>query len=88
MILVAESMTSWIRDDVLSVILQYRMQEQLVTFFSSNLTDEGLGTTFNRYSARKQEPLKARRIMERIRYLSKEVMMSGKIAVMLKVSLS
>ena len=28
----AESMTSWIRDDVLSVILQYRMQEQLVTF--------------------------------------------------------
>ena len=27
-----ESMTSWIRDDVLSVILQYRMQEQLVTF--------------------------------------------------------
>ena len=30
----AESMTSWIRDDVLSVILQYRMQEQLVTTFS------------------------------------------------------
>ncbi|MGK0551031.1 primosomal protein DnaI [Enterococcus faecalis] len=73
----AESMTSWIRDDVLSVILQYRMQEQLVTFFSSNLTMKDLEQHLTVTQRGEQEPLKARRIMERIRYLSKEVMMSG-----------
>lgn len=33
----ADAMSSWIRDEVFGVILQYRMQEQLPTFFSSNL---------------------------------------------------
>ncbi|MEG2708616.1 MAG: primosomal protein DnaI, partial [Vagococcus sp.] len=32
----ADSMSSWVRDDILGVILQYRMQEMLPTFFSSN----------------------------------------------------
>jgi primosomal protein DnaI len=73
----AESMTSWIRDDVLSVILQYRMQEQLVTFFSSNLNMRDLEKHLTVTQRGEQEPLKARRIMERIRYLSKEITMSG-----------
>jgi primosomal protein DnaI len=73
----AESMTSWIRDDVLSVILQYRMQEQLVTFFSSNLNMKDLEKHLTVTQRGEQEPLKARRIMERIRYLSKEITMSG-----------
>ena len=73
----AESMTSWIRDDVLSVILQYRMQEQLPTFFSSNLNLKELEKHLAVTQRGEQEPLKARRIMERIRYLSKEIMMSG-----------
>jgi DNA replication protein len=34
----ADSMSSWIRDEVLGVILQYRMQEKLPTFFSSNFS--------------------------------------------------
>lgn len=34
----ADSLSSWLRDDVLGVILQYRMQEELPTFFSSNLS--------------------------------------------------
>ena len=29
----ADAMSSWIRDEVFGVILQYRMQEQLPTFF-------------------------------------------------------
>jgi DNA replication protein len=29
----ADSMSSWIRDEVLGVILQYRMQENMPTFF-------------------------------------------------------
>ena len=32
----AEQFSSWIRDDVLQVILQYRMIEELPTFFTSN----------------------------------------------------
>ncbi|GGC80029.1 primosomal protein DnaI [Enterococcus wangshanyuanii] len=73
----AESMTSWIRDDVLSVILQYRMQEQLVTFFSSNLNLKDLEKHLTVTQRGEQEPLKARRIMERVRYLAKEITMSG-----------
>lgn len=73
----AESMTSWIRDDVLSVILQYRMQEQLVTFFSSNLDLKELEKHLSVTQRGEQEPLKARRIMERIRYLAQEITMSG-----------
>lgn len=73
----AESMTSWIRDDVLSVILQYRMQEQLVTFFSSNLDLNELEKHLAVTQRGEQEPLKARRTMERIRYLTKEITMSG-----------
>lgn len=73
----AESMTSWIRDDVLSVILQYRMQEQLVTFFSSNLDMKALEAHLTVTQRGEQEPLKAKRIMERVRYLSKEITMSG-----------
>ncbi len=75
----ADSMSSWIRDDVLGVILQYRMQEQLPTFFSSNFDMKQLGEEHLRVTQRgEDEPLKAQRIMERIRYLSKEIKMTGK----------
>lgn len=75
----ADSMSSWIRDDVLGVILQYRMQEQLPTFFSSNFSMAQLEREHLSVSQRgEEEPLKAKRIMERIRYLSKEVNMIGK----------
>lgn len=73
----AESMTSWIRDDVLGVILQYRMQEQLPTFFSSNISIKDLENHLSVTQRGEQEPLKALRIIERIRYLSTEVTMSG-----------
>ncbi|MCO6018113.1 MULTISPECIES: primosomal protein DnaI [Carnobacterium] len=75
----ADSMSSWIRDDVLGVILQYRMQEQLPTFFSSNFDMKQLENEHLRTSQRgEDEPLKAKRIMERIRYLAKEIKMTGK----------
>lgn len=74
----ADSMSSWIRDDVLGVILQHRMQEQLPTFFSSNFDMEHLENEHLRVSQRgEDEPLKAKRIMERIRFLAEEVEMSG-----------
>lgn len=74
----ADSMSSWIRDDVLGVILQYRMQEQLPTFFSSNFSMDQLENEHLRMTQRgEDEPLKAKRIMERIRYLAEEVVVSG-----------
>lgn len=74
----ADSMSSWIRDDVLGVILQHRMQEELPTFFTSNFDMEHLEKEHLRMSQRgEDEPLKAKRIMERIRFLAEEVEMSG-----------
>ena len=34
----AEKLSDWARDEVLGVILQYRMEEHLPTFFTSNLS--------------------------------------------------
>jgi len=75
----ADTMSSWIRDDVLGVILQHRMQEQLPTFFSSNFGMKQLEEEHLKVTQRGEvEPLKASRIMERIKYLSEEIKMSGK----------
>ena len=74
----ADAMSSWIRDEVFGVILQYRMQEQLPTFFSSNFTMNELEQHLAVTQRGDEEPLKAKRIMERIRYLTKEIEMTGR----------
>ncbi|MBA1434567.1 primosomal protein DnaI [Bombilactobacillus bombi] len=73
----ADSLSSWIRDEVLGVILQYRMQEKLPTFFSSNLSMDKLEKHLAINQRGDEEALKAARIMERIRFLSREVVVSG-----------
>ncbi|QIL46436.1 primosomal protein DnaI [Vagococcus coleopterorum] len=74
----ADFMGSWIRDDILGVILQYRMQEQLPTFFSSNFSMEQLEKEHLMVTKEgNEEPMKAGRIMERIRYLAREIKMVG-----------
>lgn len=72
----AESMTDWIRDELLAIILQYRMEEKLPTFFSSNFTMNDLEEHLSETKTAKSN-VKAKRIMERIRYLSKEVIVTG-----------
>ncbi|MEO1781865.1 primosomal protein DnaI [Enterococcus diestrammenae] len=72
----ADAITSWTRDEIFGVILQYRMQEQLPTFFTSNMTMAGL-ENFLTLTKDGDEPLKAKRLMERIRYLAKEVVLRG-----------
>lgn len=75
----ADAMSSWVRDDILGVILQYRMQEELPTFFSSNFSMKQLEDEHLRISQKgEDEPLKAKRIMERIHFLAKEVKIVGK----------
>lgn len=74
----ADINSTWVRDEVLGVILQYRMQEELPTFFSSNLNFKELEQHFRVGNRGEDEPIKAKRLMERVRYLSKEVKMTGK----------
>ena len=65
-----------VRDDVLQVILQYRMQENLFTFFTSNLDFKGLEEHFAA-SRSGDETWQAKRVMERIRYLAREIHLQG-----------
>ncbi|MDR2833763.1 MAG: primosomal protein DnaI, partial [Streptococcaceae bacterium] len=69
--------SEWIRDSILGVILQYRMQEQKPTFFTSNQDFAHLEKHLENSSKGNIEPLKAKRIMERVKYLSEEVRMDG-----------
>ena len=68
----AETMTEWSRDEILGTILQYRMQEGLTTFFTSNLTVKELEEHFS-ISSKGIEKVKAKRIIERIKQLSEEM---------------
>ncbi|SJZ79847.1 primosomal protein DnaI [Pilibacter termitis] len=73
----AEDLTEWSRDSLLAVILQYRMQEEKITFFSSNLNFEDLREHLTITKNNTENPMKARRIMERVKFLSREVRMDG-----------
>lgn len=73
----ADSMSSWLRDDVLGVILQHRMQEQLPTFFTSNFSLDELETHLTYSQKGENEPIKAKRIMERVKYLAKSIELDG-----------
>ena len=68
----AENNSSWARDDVLGTILQYRMDNNLTTFFTSNFTIEELENVLAETNKERDE-IKARRIIERIKYLTTEL---------------
>lgn len=70
----AENLTSWSRDEVLEPILQYRMDEGLPTFFTSNYSIEQLENHFTING----EKIKAKRIIERVKQLSLEIELVGK----------
>lgn len=68
----AENVTAWSRDEVLGPILQYRMDENLPTFFTSNLTLDELESNLSITSSA-TDKVKARRIIERIKQLSTSI---------------
>lgn len=68
----AENLTMWARDEILATILQYRMDEKLATFFTSNLDLESLEIHLS-VTNNKIDKIKARRIIERIKQLTKDV---------------
>ncbi|VDG99567.1 Primosomal protein DnaI [Lysinibacillus sphaericus] len=74
----AESMTAWARDEVLGTILQYRMADELPTFFTSNFTLSELEHHLTFSQRGEKEPIKAARIMERIKIMSDPMLLSGK----------
>ena len=73
----AEYLTAWGRDEVIEPILQYRMDEGLPTFFTSNFTILELEKHFTTAS-NSIDKVKARRIIEIIKQLSVEVELISK----------
>ena len=73
----AENESAWSRDEVLGPILQYRMQNHLPTFFTSNLNLKELETIFATTSSG-VDKVKARRIIERIKQLTIPMELIGK----------
>ena len=73
----AENTTNWSRDEVLAPLLQYRMEEHLPTFFTSNLTKEELELTLSNTN-NGVDKIKARRIIERINQLTVDLELISK----------
>ena len=70
----AEIVTEWSRDEVLGTILQYRMEENLPTLFTSNLTIKELEIHLSNTN-KDIDKVKARRIIERIKQLTTDITM-------------
>ena len=73
----AETMFTWTRDEVLGTILQYRMAEKLPVFFTSNFDYKELEHHLTTSQRGEKEPVKAARIMERIRMVSQPFKLGG-----------
>lgn len=73
----AETSSSWSRDEILCSILQNRMDNNLTTFITSNLSIDNL----EQHLAQTRdgvELVKAKRIIERVKYLTEEKEMISK----------
>ena len=73
----AENLSMWIRDDILGVILEYRMQNELTTFITSNFDMAEL-TAYLAETRDDRDPGKAARLMQRIQFLTRLVPVTGK----------
>lgn len=73
----AETATPWSRDEILCPILQYRMDNNLATFITSNLDIENLEKHLSQ-TKDGVEVVKAKRITERIKFLTEEMLMVSK----------
>jgi primosomal protein DnaI len=73
----AEYNTPWTRDEVLGAILQYRIAERLPVIFTSNLNLGELEKHLAYTDKGGYEPMKAQRIMERIRHYVVPIAVKG-----------
>ena len=72
----AENNTPWARDEILGSLLQSRMDNSKITFFTSNFSLEELENHLAQ-SSNGTEKIKARRIIERIKQLSTPIALIG-----------
>lgn len=72
----AEKVTEWGRDEIIGTILQTRMNNGMTTFFTSNLNIEELTHTMS-ITKEKEDAVKAKRIIERIKYLTQDIELLG-----------
>ena len=70
----AENITEWSRDEILCPILQYRMENNLPTFITSNLNLEAL----EKHLCINNDVIKAKRIIERVQQLTNQIEMISK----------
>lgn len=70
----AEAVSEWGRDEVLGTILQNRMNNHLVTFFTSNLNIDELENHLS-LAKSNMDKVKSRRIIERIKQLTVDMEM-------------
>lgn len=73
----AEGLTAWNRDEILCPLLQYRMDNNLTTFFTSNLTLKELETHLSN-SKNGVDEVKAKRIISRVQQLTEDLEMISK----------
>lgn len=73
----AENLTPWIRDEVLGVILNQRVNNHLPTLFTSNYSLEELEEHLSISNGNRIENTKARRIMERIHHFVEVYLIEG-----------
>ncbi len=72
----AENNTMWARDEVLGSLLQSRMDNEKITFFTSNFNLNELENHLSETSS-SSDKIKARRIIERIKQLTKDIELVG-----------
>lgn len=74
----SESVSEFIRDDILLRILDYRLENKLVTIFTSNLSKDELLKHYQYDRKEKSNLMKSKRLLERIDILTDDYVLSGK----------
>lgn len=69
----AEMVNDYLRDQILMPILDHRMANQKMTWFTSNYSFDGLESHYSTSSYGKVDSVKATRLVERIRVLSQPI---------------
>ncbi|WP_150284790.1 primosomal protein DnaI [Rummeliibacillus sp. TYF-LIM-RU47] len=73
----AENLSAWTRDEIIGTILQYRMNEGLPVFITSNYDYDQLEKHFATTQKGEVDVMKAARIMERVKALTTDFEMIG-----------
>ncbi|MDO5441947.1 MAG: primosomal protein DnaI, partial [Bacillota bacterium] len=74
----SEAVSEFVRDDILFRILDYRMENKLVTIFTSNLNKNDLLKHYTYDRKDNANLVNAKRLMERIEILAEDYVLVGK----------